>query len=450
MKSIRKFNLRLPFFTGVIIKGFHPFVILMLTHLFINHPSKNFLLPLIFYYSVKSSVLFIFRSHPVQTANLFKYGVLIGLLGCLAAFISNDSVFIYSISGIFLGVCSGVLLPSYATLKRSNNKQSNKEPSKKWEISGVLCSLIYLIAMAQLIKVNSSIVFILLGFTLLWLYEHQSENLVFDLEIPSEYPKYAFFESFFLFIVIFSFVFVLKQDKKEGITDLLPELILFFFILAIIYSVYRYKRRPERRISVKISSLIIYKGMVTNFILAFLTFYQVIKKGAGELMIIYFLYLVGTVVKGVILSFLKRSCHGISAQQLIRTGLAVSFIFLLFQPTFYMGILLLSIFVGELNSQLDNYVYNHVDLPKEFRLIAKARLTTIGSVMNQWIMFTTLYIASLFANTTVINVLKAYHSQKESLGFLSVLNVTKNSILVIFIIYLCVSQKVFRSVTTDK
>ncbi|PLS35210.1 hypothetical protein CYV26_07445 [Carnobacterium maltaromaticum] len=130
------------------------------------------------------------------------------------------------------------------------------------------------------------------------------------------------------------------------------------------------------------------------------------------------------------------------------TGLLVSFIFLLFQPTFYVGILFLSLFVSELNSELDEYVYNQVDLPKDFRLIAKARLTNIGSVINQLIMFTTLYIAALYTNTTVLNVLKAYHSQKESLDFLSVLNVTKNSMLVVFVIYLYGLQKILRKVTT--
>lgn len=448
IKAIRKFNIRLPFFTSILIKSFHPFVILMLTHLFINHRSKSFLLPLIFYYSIKSSVLFIFRSNPVQVTKLFKYSVFIGIIGCLMAFISNESIFIYSIAGILMGICSGIVIPSYATLKRTSLPQSINSPSLKWKIGGILCSILYLISLAKLIQLNSAIVFIVLGIALIWLYQHQSENLVFDVKNKNDYPEYAIFESLFLFIVIFASVFVLKEDKKEGITNLLPGLICTIFIIMIFYSIYRYKKHPERRISFKLSSVIIYKGMLTNFILAFLTFYQVIKNGESELMAIYYIYLVGMLVKGAFISFLKKIFYSISEQQLIMTGLLLSFIFLLFQPTFYVGILCLSLFVSELNSELDQYVYNHVDLPKDFRLIAKARLTNIGSVINQLIMFTTLYIAALYTNTTVLNVLKAYHSQKESLDFLSVLNVTKNSMLVVFVIYLYGLQKILRKVTT--
>ncbi|WP_420511154.1 hypothetical protein [Vagococcus fluvialis] len=185
--------------------------------------------------------------------------------------------------------------------------------------------------------------------------------------------------------------------------------------------------------------------MITNFILVFCTFYQLIFEGGMAINKIYITYLVAITLAPMIYARLLKKFLETKIVDVIILGIALGFFLILCSPTFYIGVLILSLFTSQLNLRLNQLVYNEANLPKDHRLLAKYRLTNVGSILHQLIMMFIMYLVTLGVKTVTIDeLLQAYtYKHVDEAAFLT-LNITKWLIISGFLITLYIIQNNYK------
>ncbi|MEG0254916.1 MAG: hypothetical protein RR669_04990, partial [Vagococcus sp.] len=117
-QKYRKLLLTLRFIPFVLSNGMNLFPILIFTQLFLsNRKVTHFVLPLILYYSFKTTILFLIKIKPIKSQQLLKIAIVIGVVGSILGAFYSVSFYFVLLSGSFLGICSGLLYPSFLTVQ---------------------------------------------------------------------------------------------------------------------------------------------------------------------------------------------------------------------------------------------------------------------------------------------------------------------------------------------
>ncbi|MGY3703971.1 hypothetical protein BW731_01935 [Vagococcus martis] len=430
MENIKKRFESLQFIPFVLVNGMNLFPIFILVHVFLQHNREfSYLLPLLFFYCFKTTILFLIRLKTLPMKKLLPVSIVIGIIGCVFGLFINQSIIFGWIAGSLLGMCSGLMFPSYTTVMF--HERSLNEFKGSSQLYSLGYALVFSAALFKLIDVSMVETFLFLGLNLILLYSVISTYPDYTIDETIPYPNYSTIETLVLFFVGFFTVFIIKGDKKLGVTNFLISLMLIMLVLLVIYFVYYKKITRQRQFKPLESALMIYKGMLTNFILVFCTLYQMINHGKSSLMIVYSLYLTSIIISPMIGKKIKNKQH------VIVYGLVISFLLLSTHQLFYIGVLTLSITTSIYNQQLNQAVYQYPVLPRDFRLIAKYRLGNIGSIVHQLVMMAVLLIVTNTSHKVSLdNILHSYSFKEIDTKAIEVLDVSKYSILMIFIVIL--------------
>lgn len=419
--------LSLRFIPFVLTNGMNLFPVLILAQVYLKYRDiDKYVLPLILYFSFKTTILFLVRLKPVTVEHLLKVSIIIGIIGSFLGSFYESNLYFGLIAGALLGICSGLLYPSFLTVQFHEKHYNNFGNNNKDQLYAILFAIAYSVALFNLMKHSIPYTFMFLGVSLIVLFFILSAYPQYEIEDETEEASYPLFETLFMFITGFFVIFIIKADKKLGIAESLPIFFIFLLTLIIIYIFFVRRVKPERRLSPLLTQMIIYKGMVTNFILVFCTFYQLIKEGGVALYKIYILYLIAVTLAPMIYARLLKKYLENKVVTVIALGIGLGFLLLLFSPTYYLGVLVLSLFASQLNLRLNQLVYTEANLPKDHRLLAKYRLTNVGSILHQLIMMFIMYVATLvFKTVTIDEILQSYtYKHVDESAFLT-LNVTK-------------------------
>lgn len=202
---------------------------------------------------------------------------------------------------------------------------------------------------------------------------------------------------------------------------------------------YLRKAHLDRRFKPIATLLMIYKGMLTNFIFVFCTLYQLLRHGSSALYLVYSLYLTAIILAPSIFNLLNRSKD---RKKIIFYGFLISFFLLITNHLFYVGVFTLSLFTSMYNQSLNQIVYHYEKLPQDLRLVAKYRLGNIGSILHQLLMMGTLALmARLFNGITVSQIMNDYAYKIQDDHVLSMMFLVKLFLILFFFVLLLIIRK---------
>ncbi|RSU00135.1 hypothetical protein CBF37_02215 [Vagococcus vulneris] len=432
------------FITFVMTNGMNIFPILILSKLFLVHERiDKYVLPLIMFYCFKTTTLFLIRFKPIEMTKLLKLSLTFGMIGSILGFISEIgsasafSLIIAIISGCFLGLCSGTLMPSHLTIQFHEKRINNFHSTGKEQIFSLIYAFLLVFLILKLDQHNLGLSFIFLGINIALLTLVLTTYPKYHLKESIPYPNYSIIETIFLFVTGFLSILILKSAKKVDIGQIIFPILLFLLSISLIYLFYIVYIKKNRILSLQFISAIIYKGMLTNFILVFCTFYQLLYHGSKAFYLVYFIYLIAIIVTPLIKKIYIRLVSSRQLHHYVATFLTISLLFLAVTQTFYIGVFFLTVISTELNQQLNEVAYSNPKLPKDYRLIVKYRLNNIGSILQQVIMFTILFITTkLLHSASLSEMFHDYSYKTANLNTLQPLKVTKIILLFIFIFFI--------------
>lgn len=442
--------LSLRFIPFVLTNGMNLFPVLILAQLFLKHRDiDKYVLPLILYFSFKTTVLFLVRLKPVTVNHLLQFAIIIGIIGSFLGGLYEFNLYFGLIAGSLIGICSGLLYPSFLTVQFHEKTYNNFSTGKKDQLYSIGFAFVYSLVLFLLLKNSLPLTFFFLGCSLILLLFILRAYPAYEIEEEMEEPSYPVFETLFFFITGFFVIFIIKADKKLGIAESLPIFFVFLGTLLILYLFFVKRTKPERRLTSLQTRMIIYKGMLTNYILVFCTFYQLIKEGGMAINKIYIIYLIAITLAPMIYARLLKKFLENKVTDVIAIGIALGFILMLWSYTFYFGVLVLTIFTSQLNLRLNQLVYTEANLPKDYRLLAKYRLTNVGSILHQLIMMFVMYVGTLlFKNVTIDEILQSYTYKNVDESTFQTMDMTKFVLIAGFLIALFILQKAYNKEKT--
>ena len=442
--------LSLRFIPFVLTNGMNLFPVLILAQLFLKHRDiDKYVLPLILYFSFKTTVLFLVRLKPITVNHLLQFAIIIGIIGSFLGSLYELNLYFGLIAGSLIGICSGLLYPSFLTVQFHEKTYNNFSTGKKDQLYSIGFAFVYSLVLFLLLKNSLPLTFFFLGCSLILLLFILRAYPAYEIEEEMEEPSYPIFETLFFFITGFFVIFIIKADKKLGIAESLPIFFVFLGTLLILYLFFVKRTKPERRLTSLQTRMIIYKGMLTNYILVFCTFYQLIKEGGMAINKIYIIYLIAITLAPMIYARLLKKFLENKVTDVIAIGIALGFILMLWSYTFYFGVLVLTIFTSQLNLRLNQLVYTEANLPKDYRLLAKYRLTNVGSILHQLIMMFVMYVGTLlFKNVTIDEILQSYTYKNVDESTFQTMDMTKFVLIAGFLIALFILQKSYNKEKT--
>lgn len=439
-KSYQKPMMTLRFVPFVLTNGMNLFPIFILAHLFLQHNrAKDYVLPLILYYCFKSTILFLIRLVPIRMNRLLLLSIITGVIGCLLGSLVNVHLIYGIMAGALLGICSGTLFPSYMTVQFHQKQLNDFGTTTKDQLYSLVFAVFFSVILFRLIAYSVPFTFLYLGINLSLLFFIVSSYPDYELEDNTAYPEYSVLETLFLFIVGFFSIFVLKGDKKLGNAHSLPLFFAFLCGLLVLYFFYLRKVNLERQFRPLATVMMIFKGMITNFVFVFCTMYQLMRHGKTAIHMVYSFYLLAIIIAPICLTIIKKKIKEENIYAFIFSGMLVSFVLLLIDPLFYVGVFMLSLFNAMYNQILNQKVYHKAGLPQDFRLVAKYRLGNIGSITHQLIMMSSLFLLTVTLHTaSMTEIFKAYSFKHEDASVHPIFLIAKIILLVLFTVIIAI------------
>ncbi|WP_462259563.1 hypothetical protein [Vagococcus teuberi] len=179
MENIKRRFESLKFIPFVLVNGMNLFPIFILVHVFLQHNREfSYLLPLLFFYCFKTTILFLIRLKTLPMKKLLSVSIVIGIIGCVFGLFINQSIIFGWIAGSLLGMCSGLMFPSYTTVMF--HERSLNEFKGSSQLYSLGYGLVFSAALFKLIDVSTVETFLFLGLNLILLYS-----------VISTYPDYS-------------------------------------------------------------------------------------------------------------------------------------------------------------------------------------------------------------------------------------------------------------------
>lgn len=451
LASNKRLNFR--FISFVMTNGMNTFPILILSQFFLQHKRlETFVLPLIMFYCFKTTTLFLIRLKPVSMPFLLKASLTFGLVGCSLGVLSDllassNMVLILAIfAGICLGICSGTLMPSYFTIQFHEKTLNNFGSSAKDQVRSLAYAIVLLSLLITFSHHSLVAAFLFLGLNLVALSIVLTAYPSYHLTDDTPYPTYSLIETLFLFIVGFFSIFILKSAKKIDMGDLIFPLLVFLILIAALYLLYVLFLKKDRKLPLSLTGVIIFKGMLTNYIFVFCTFYQLLYRGPYAFYAVYIVYLIATIVAPFVTKLMTKNFPSLSTRTFLIRLFIVSFLLLANHFSFFAGVFLLSLASAQLNHHLNVISYHLPILPQDYRLIAKYRLNNIGSILQQIIVFFTLYMVTIWLNSlSFTQMLQDYSTKTVNTETLFPLVVTNLILLGLFTLFIPIINQSFKN-----
>lgn len=350
----------------------------------VHYPNKvQFILPFILFYSFKTTILFLFRKKPMNCQKLLMISMYLGVFGCIiGAFFTNSAIGL-AISSMFLGATSGTAFPSFRTLFFHWQEQKGLKRTKKDSYIEMIFSAIFFFTLFTLLQKNLSVAFIWTGLAFLLTLSILPTYPPYTPDNHVPVPDYTHKESIFLFLTVFFSMFLIKQSTTLGYTDYLYLFFIFLTTILVVYGVLTWQHKLTQPFPPHFLILCIYKGLLLNFLFIFCSAYLVFLNSPKALYTVYTIYLIGLLSGPIVRKQIQKLLPNTPIFHLFFTGIMLSLALLTNKWTFLVGIYFLSVFITQLNRQLNTESYHDIYLPEDIRLVSKYRLTNLGSVLNQ-------------------------------------------------------------------
>ena len=198
----RKVLLSLQFIPFVLTNGMNLFPVLVLAQVFLKYRDINkYVLPLILYFSFRTTVLFLARLKPIPSNQLLQISTVIGIVGSLFGSLYEVNLYFGLIAGSLLGICSGLLYPSYLSVQFHERHYNNFGISKKEQAYSVGFAAVFTIVLYWLMARSIAITFIYLALALLTILIIVSVYPHYQIEEEEETVSYPIIESFLSLVI---------------------------------------------------------------------------------------------------------------------------------------------------------------------------------------------------------------------------------------------------------
>lgn len=429
-------NLRkkLTFIPFVMTNGMNLFPIFILSQLFIQDKRvAPFILPLVLFYCFKTTILFIVRIRKINSYQILLFSIWVGIAGSMTGFLSENNFILQLMTGILLGISSGLMTPAFTTVSLHQKFQTDHPVPSPNMIITIIYASVLLYTFFKIASFSLTGTFVLLGINLALLYFVIQIYDTYVLQDETPYPSYSVYESILLFSLGFFTIFIIKSAKKLGFGEFLLPMLLLFSIISFFYLLYLARVKPDRKFDRCSTILIIYKGMLTNFIFVFCTFFMLLYKGKNAFYLVYIIYLIAVLIGPMLIKILKQKIP-LENDGLLLIGLSVGYVCLVFDLTFYLGVFITSLFAIFMNQDLTKFAYQLKGLPVDSRIMAKFRLNNIGSIIHQVLMVAVLFLVTYLSKTvTVSQIFTDYSMQRIDLNTILPFKITKCLMLLFFI-----------------
>jgi len=336
----------------------------------------------------------------LPASTMLAMSSLFGVIGSLCILGSANPV-MGIIGGILLGLASSWIWPYYLTV-RSRGQMDKEFKFNRMHLLSVVLTLVVLLAV-QLIATKTR--FLSLSFILLAVLFFAA--MVGGMQITHRLTFYQGLEkkpkfhvnSLFSLIVLASLVmlvFIIRYTRLEAVSSSVDLAISIAAIVLFLFLAY-YQIDIHKKLF-PLSMAAVNRGVVMNYVMLYAVFDSTIRFGFNSLMLIYAIYLIGFQV-GPLLN--KR--HRAVRYPILLLGLILA----LFNPTYFVGLFLCSVFVGSDNRILNDSLYTNTNIDAERAFLIKYQLSSVGNVSQQLIYMTTIYFIS---NIAKINALGFFNN----------------------------------------
>ncbi|MBP2100612.1 hypothetical protein [Enterococcus rivorum] len=403
-----------------------------------NNPTLESILPFVLFYTFRMTGIFLLKSFRlnVSSFNILILSVLLGGLGSLIGIFGEFFHYCYFLSAILLGI-SGAWLPVANTTVNFHEKEQGftNMTAKKYPFAFVLFVILMMLLNSSIALRNA---LLLMGYTMLFIASYHTITHYPNYEIDfNKVDRYSIsFKELFLFVTFFVLLFVLRVARLLFEPEYLNFVVIVFFGVFIVLTWSLNKHKKELKLPLWLNLLTFVNGMCSNFILLFGTFYVAIRMGADKIpLALYLPYICGIIIAMFGGKILLRSVKKIDPKVFHMGGLMLGLFLLLFIKFFPIGVFVLSFFISLTGTFLNQVYYETERLPKDQRLIDKYMTQAKGSLAQQFLMMSLLWLLTKQAEIPVVVVLQitAYNVQRpEAIAIVEKIHVISIVFLMLF------------------
>lgn len=398
------------------------------------------ILPFVLFYTFRMTGIFLLKSFKlnVSSFNILILSVLLGGIGSLIGIFGEFFHYCYFLSAIFLGISAAWFPVANTTVNFHEKEQGFTNMTKKKYPFVLLLFLTLMVLLNSSLALRTTI--LLMGYTLLYVASYYTITLYPNYEIDfNKVDRYSIsFKEFFLFILFFGLLFVLRMARLLFEPDYLNFVVLAFFCVFIVLTWSLNKHKKELKLPVWLNLLTFANGMCGNFILLFGTFYVGIRLGTGRVPFeLYLPYISGIVVAVFAGETLLRLFKKLDQRVFHICGLMLGLFLLFSVRLFPTGVFVLSFFIRLTGTFLNHIYYAEEVLPKDQRLIGKYTTQAKGSLIQQFLTMTLLWLLTRQAQVPVVVVLQiaAHKVQRpEALTIVGNLDIISIAWLLLFLL----------------
>ena len=360
-----------------------------------NHNKSVFAyaLPFLMVYTFRALGMLMTTFITLPASTMLAMSSCFGVIGSLFILGTGDSItgaVVGAIGGIFLGLASSWIWPYYLTV-RSRGKMDKEFKFNRMHTLSVVLTLIILLVV-QLIATKTkllSLSFILLAvlfFAAMVGGLQITHRLTFYQGLEKK-PKFRV-DSLFSLIVLASLVmlvFIIRYTRLKTVSNTFDLGISIAAIVLFLFLAY-YQLDIHKKLF-PLSMAAVNRGVVMNYVMLYAIFDSTIRFNFNSLMLVYTIYLIGFQVGPLI-----NRRHRALRYPLLLLGLILA----LFNPTYFIGLFLCSVFVGADNRILNDELYRNINIDAERAFLIKYQLSSVGNVSQQLVYMTTIYFISYF------------------------------------------------------
>lgn len=319
-----------------------------------------------------------------------------GVLGSLLL-LGASNPFLGISGGILLGLASSWIWPYFLTIKTKGKLDQDFYLTKyHWGSAILIMTFLelgeYLSIKMSAVQWSFIILMILFGLSLVGSIT-MSNKVSFYNDSPK--VKIHIHKRIFgglVLIVLGMLLFAVRYTRLHSVPRNFDLILCGIAIVILGFSIYFQIDIHKRLFPLSLAAL--NRGIVMNFVMLYAIFDSTVRFSFNTLMLVYILYIIGFQFGPIIL---KK--HQEWRYPLLLIGLVLT----LFNPTYFVGILFCSLFVGSDNVILNKDLYNSPKLNPERSFLVKYQLSSMGNVTQQLIYMTIIYFVSYFLKINALD-----------------------------------------------
>ncbi|MFD1472296.1 hypothetical protein [Companilactobacillus mishanensis] len=378
---------------GVVIPYF--FCLMLYTQ---NSGDPIFALPFLMLYTFRCIGMLLTVYIDWTASTMLNLSNIFGIVGSFTMFFAANPV-MGIIGGILLGLSSSWIWPYFLTMRSRGKLDEDFHITKNHWIAALVAMVIlvgvgYFSNKAQLLDVAFGflgLIFIFSWFGGIYMRHQIDFYQNSDYKISIQNPSKLLLSLVFLAILVI-LIFSIRYSRLTTTSNSMDLIICLLAVIVLATLIY-FQLDIHRKIF-PLSLAAINRGVVMNFLLLYSIFDSTIRFKFNSTMIIFIIYLVGFELGPILLKKIRKFRYPI---------LIIGIIFTLWNPTYFVGLLLSALFIGADNVILNDSLYTHPNLDGERAFLIKYQLSSIGNISQQLIYMTTIYILSYSLDINVLS-----------------------------------------------